>query len=133
MKSRKEPVLAEWWLDRALELEPELGPALYLKSQVLRRLERHDEAIELGRRACEVLTDDFVAWSEFGFYLAERERFDEAADRLERSLALEPPAGWSAELVERAREAVQERLEEIRDPMDDADAIGPVLEREDEG
>ena len=132
-KRRGELVLAEWWLDRALELEPELGPALYLKSQVLRHLERHDEAIELGRRACGVLTDDFVVWSELGFYLAERERFDEAADRLERSLALEPPAGWSAELVERAREAVQERLEEIRDPMDDADAIGPVLEREDEG
>jgi len=112
---RGELDLAEWWVDRALAVKPDHAPALVLKMRVLRRLERHDEALELGRRACALLPDDFLAWSELGAYLADRERPDEAEATLRRSLELGRPASFSDEMFEQARQRVRELLESLEE------------------
>jgi tetratricopeptide (TPR) repeat protein len=108
--------VAEPWLDRALALDPEHGPSLFQKGRVLRHLKRDAEAVELMRRGCERLPDDFVAQSEFGLYLGDLGRADEARPYLTRALTLPPPADWHPDAAKDLRAKIQQALGTAESP-----------------
>jgi tetratricopeptide (TPR) repeat protein len=108
--------VAESWFDRALVLDPEHGPSLFGKGRVLRRLGRDEEALDLMRRGCERMPDDFVAQSELGLYLVDLGRAAEASPYLERALALEPPPDWHPDVARDMRSRIERALASSESP-----------------
>ncbi len=101
-----------FWLDRALALEPENPSILLEKARLLRRGERHDEALALWRKAADLLPRSFAVWSDLGAYLHQLGRAQEARPVLEHALELEVPSEWPPELRENAKQRIADLLAE---------------------
>jgi tetratricopeptide (TPR) repeat protein len=123
-RMRGDVTTAQAWIARALELDPNDGPARLEHGRLLRQRGLDKEAADELVRACQLLPDDFEAWSETGELLASLGRPNAARTHLERCLALDPPASWEPGLVEAARRSVEARLQQL----DEAGAmVGPSL------
>lgn len=101
------------WLERALARAPDDGETLLQQARLFRRLERHDEGLELMRRACERLPRSFPAQAELGAWLSERGRAREARAALERAAALGPPPEWPPEIATEALAELDRRLQAL--------------------
>jgi serine/threonine-protein kinase len=86
--------------DRALELDPRNLDALGWKALLLESLERHDQAIEHGRRAVQAHPHSLIAAYRYGETLIMGGRIDEAVSALERAVLLDQkqflPRFWLA-------------------------------------
>jgi Flp pilus assembly protein TadD len=104
-----EPALA--WLERLLALEPEHAAASLAKARLLRRMERHDEAVAALRACAERAPQSYELWSELGAYLHALGRRAEARPALEHALGLEVPASLPVELRKGSKERLRALLE----------------------
>lgn len=82
--------IVEASLDRALELDPQLGEAHTARALYLRNLGRRDESERAWRRAIELVPGHADSHHWFGIMLYELGRFDESRDEMRRALALDP-------------------------------------------
>ncbi|MEX2281316.1 MAG: tetratricopeptide repeat protein [Gemmatimonadota bacterium] len=86
--------------DCALELDPRNEDALAWKALLLESLERHDQAIEHGRRAVQAHPHSLIAAYRYGETLIMGGRIDEAVSVLERAVLLDQkqflPRFWLA-------------------------------------
>ena len=116
---------AELWLDRAIELDPEHADSLFQKARLLRGRERHDEALDLLRRAAASAPESLVVHTELGGYLIRRDLFAEARRVLEGCLEFPRPDNFSEEEFEAARKQVREMLARIAENTVPEATIGP--------
>jgi tetratricopeptide (TPR) repeat protein len=121
--------LAESWLDRALALDPDHPGSLFQKGRLLRQQERHEEALALMRRACQ-LEPGFVVLVETAEYLRTRGLLVEAQELLVRALALPRPESWEEEAYQSGREQVQALIDQILEELPPSNAIGPPVSGE---
>jgi Flp pilus assembly protein TadD len=105
------PALA--WLDRLLALTPHDDAVALKRARLLRRMQRHDEALAAMRASAERAPDDYELWSELGTYLHAQGRLAEAGDALEHALELDVPAGLPTELREQSKQRLRGLLDEI--------------------
>lgn len=113
---RNEPGPALAWLNRAQSLRPEDATITLARTRLLRRLQRHGEALELMQVCASRSPDSFELWSELGVYLHDQGRLEEARPALQHALGLEVPVGYPKELLESSRKRLLELLEGIPAP-----------------
>jgi tetratricopeptide (TPR) repeat protein len=85
---RRDPDGALEWVARALKIDPDSGPALYLKGGMLKAKGDDDGALAAWKRACEVLPDSILAFASTGSLLVELGNRDEARTYLKKALAI---------------------------------------------
>jgi Flp pilus assembly protein TadD len=106
-----EPALA--WLDRLIALAPGDVANGVRRARLLRRMERHDDALAALSACAERAPDDFELWSELGTYLHARGRLEDARSAIEHALELDVPAGLPSELRANAKQRLRDLLEEL--------------------
>jgi tetratricopeptide (TPR) repeat protein len=95
---RRDPDGALEWLSRALSIDPDHGPALFLKGGMLKDKGRLEEALSAWKHACDVLPDSLLAAMSTGTLLMEMGDRDGAREYFVRALAVaEGSASGSAE------------------------------------
>lgn len=110
------------WLERACGQSPENVSAALARSRLLRRMERHEEALAALRAVAEKAPASYELWSELGTYLWAQGRTDEARPVIEHALGLELPPGLPAEL----RQSSKQRLRELLERPDGAGQEAPA-------
>jgi tetratricopeptide (TPR) repeat protein len=100
--------------DKAIELDPDNGPAWTNKSWALNLLSRYDEAIECCNKAIEINNNQKMAWFNKGVSLDKLERFYEAIECYDKTIELDPNdanawmnKGTSLDKLERFYEAIE--------------------------
>ena len=125
---RGHPDVAESWLDRALELDPDHPASLVQKAHLLRSQERHGEALELLGRAAGLLPDSFGVHFEYALYLEDQGRLIDAQREFLHCLELPRPADWEEDAWADAARKIRKRLESIESQLPPSDAYGPPSE-----
>jgi serine/threonine-protein kinase len=93
--------MVEWWFefafDRALErlerataLNPNCASAFDYRANLLTMLGRHEEALKLGQRSCELDPASVFINANYGLYLYRARRWSEAIAQLQRVIDLDP-------------------------------------------
>ncbi|HEX6883589.1 MAG TPA: tetratricopeptide repeat protein [Planctomycetota bacterium] len=98
------------WLDRARALAPDSLPALRLRAELLRRLERPAEAAEALRTLTEREPADYQAWVDLATTLEANGALEPACRAAERALLVTPPPSMPEEI----RTATAERMRKLR-------------------
>jgi Flp pilus assembly protein TadD len=110
---RDELASALAWQERLLERAPEDQAVALRRARLLRRMQRHDEALTALEASAERAPRDFELWSELGTYLHSQGRLPEARHALEHALELEVPANLPAELGASAQQRLRALLDTI--------------------
>jgi len=115
---RGELDMAETFLSRVLDMQPNHGGGLLLMSRLLKIRGRHGEALDTLRLAVERMPKDFSVHLEYGMYLLKQGRFDAARDALLRAGGIRPPSDWE----ESARNDALKQVADIIDKIDSGEA-----------
>ena len=76
--------------DEVLAAQPDHPDALYLSAQIYRTAGALEEAEDLYRRVCQLVSDQSVAWSGLGAVLFDRLEFEQAKSPLLKAIRLDP-------------------------------------------
>lgn len=133
MMERYEDSLAEY--DKYLSFRSDDEFATLGKADLLLRMDRLDAAIGTYASALERWPDSATTLNAYGYTLADRtERYEEAADLIEKALALDPDNsaiidswGWVLHKLGRNEEAL-ENLERAYSMFDDAEVAAHIVE-----
>jgi tetratricopeptide (TPR) repeat protein len=102
------------WLDRAIEVKADHGPALYMKAMLLAKGGDAAAVEPLLRRACNAMPGSFDAHEQLGELLARASREKEALPFLERALEIATEASKSMPGAQESLARLREQVERIR-------------------
>jgi len=115
------------WIDRSLEMDPNLPVAHYDRGLNLERMDRYDEAVESYHQALELLPGMPYARASLALAYAQLGREDDARDLLAALVAEDSPENPLRTYIAHAQEALgmkEEALGSLRQAVDRREPLG---------